>query len=324
MSTENLKTVSGAQLLELNLPPTKFIVKGLIPQGFHILAGQPKIGKSWLLLHLCLQVSKGESFWNYETSKGTVLYLCLEDSYNRIQTRLSELTEDAPDNLHFAIMSKTLSEGLDKQIIQFIDAHPDTNLIVIDTLQKVRTTSGDTNFYASDYRDITSIKEIADESGIAIIAVQHLRKQKNADPHLMISGSTGLTGAADSSYVLHKTEISSLSANLFVRGRDVDEKILTLKFNKETFQWEFISGDTPSEYIMKNDEVMQKLINYMTVNETFEGTAAELANKLEIDISGNVLSRRIKKFENELQQINIFCGRERTGTQRTLILVKTQ
>ena len=120
-------------------------------------------------------------------------------------------------------MSKTLSEGLDKQIIQFIDAHPDTNLIVIDTLQKVRTTSGDTNFYASDYRDITSIKEIADEAGIAIIAVQHLRKQKNADPHLMISGSTGLTGAADSSYVLHKTEISSLSANLFVRGRDIDE-----------------------------------------------------------------------------------------------------
>ena len=95
MSTENLKTVSGAQLLELNLPPTKFIVKGLIPQGFHILAGQPKIGKSWLLLHLCLQVSKGEPFWNYETSKGTVLYLCLEDSYNRIQTRLTELTENS-------------------------------------------------------------------------------------------------------------------------------------------------------------------------------------------------------------------------------------
>lgn len=93
MSTEYLKTVSRAQLLELNLPPTKFIVKGLIPQDFHILAGQPKIGKSWLLLHLCLQVSKDEDFWNYETSKGTVLYLCLEDSYNIIQTRLSEPTE---------------------------------------------------------------------------------------------------------------------------------------------------------------------------------------------------------------------------------------
>ena len=75
---------------------------------------------------------------------------------------------------------------------------------------------------------------------------------------------------------------------------------------------------------MKNDEVMQKLVNYMTVNETFEGTAAELANKLEIDISGNVLSRRIKKFENELKQLNILYAKERTGTQRTLILVKTQ
>ena len=80
----NIKTVSGAQLLDLNLPPTKFIIKGLIPQVFHILAGQPKIGKFWLLLHLCLQVSKV-----------TVLYLYFEDSYNRIETRLSELSEDS-------------------------------------------------------------------------------------------------------------------------------------------------------------------------------------------------------------------------------------
>ena len=84
MSTENLKTVSKAQLLELNLSPTNYIIKGLIPQGFHILAGQPKFGKSWLLLHLCLQVSKV-----------TVLYLYFEDSYNRIETRFSELSEDS-------------------------------------------------------------------------------------------------------------------------------------------------------------------------------------------------------------------------------------
>lgn len=103
-----------------------------------------KIGKSWMLLLLCLKVARGEPFWNYETEKGTVLYLCLEDSFNRIQQRLLSFTDDAPPNLHFAIMVKSLSEGLREQIELFIAEHPDTNLIVIDTLQKVRDMGGDT------------------------------------------------------------------------------------------------------------------------------------------------------------------------------------
>lgn len=324
MSTEKLKTVSGAELLDLDLPPLNYTVKGLLPQGFHILAGQPKVGKSWLLLLLCLKVANGEPFWNYETTKGTVLYLCLEDSYNRIQMRLFDLTENAPKNLYFATMSKTLSNGLSKQITQFIKEHPDTNLIIIDTLQKVRTTTGSTNYYANDYQDIGAIKEIADTYGISIIAVQHLRKQKNGDPHLMISGSTGLTGAADSSYVLQKSDASSTEGKMYIRGRDIEEKILTLRFNKDTYQWEFISGDSPTSYILKNDSIIMKLIAYLAIHNNFNGTASELIKALHLDIPGNVISRKLKTFEKELEELNIYFIRERTGDKRIIRIVKVK
>ena len=85
MTAEKIKTIDGQKLLEMELPPIRFIIDELLPQGFYILAGSPKIGKSWLLLLLCLQVAKGEPFWNRSTEKGTVLYLCLEDSPSRIQ-----------------------------------------------------------------------------------------------------------------------------------------------------------------------------------------------------------------------------------------------
>ena len=136
MPTEKIKTVSREKLLKMDLPPLRYVAKGFIPQGLHIVAGLPRAGKSWLPLLLCLKVSKGEPFWNYDTEKGTVLYLCLEDSFNRIQQRLGNLTDAAPPNLYFAIMASSLAEGLTDQIEMFVAEHPDTNLIVIDTLQK--------------------------------------------------------------------------------------------------------------------------------------------------------------------------------------------
>lgn len=102
MKNEKIKTVDGKTLMDMKLPQIRYIVKDLLPQGLHILAGAPKTGKSWLLLLFAIKVSQGELFWNLQTEKGTVLSLCLEDSLNRIQQRLFDLTEDAPENLHFA------------------------------------------------------------------------------------------------------------------------------------------------------------------------------------------------------------------------------
>ena len=177
-----LETINAEDLQNRTYKPTPFLVEELLPEGLHILAGAPKIGKSWLALWLCLCVSQGQPLWNFAVTQGEVLYLSLEDSFQRIQTRLFDLTEDAPPTLHFAIMADTLKRGLEQQIEQFLTDHPATKLVVIDTLQRVRSTGGDSNLYANDYQDVGLLKQLADRHHIAILLIHHLRKLHDDDP----------------------------------------------------------------------------------------------------------------------------------------------
>ena len=126
MTHQQLQTIDADTLLSTTLPPTRFIIDRLLPQGLHILAGAPKVGKSWLALWLCLQVAQGTSVWDFPTHRGTVLYLCLEDSVLRIQNRLFEITEDAPDSVHFCTECAHIGQGLEEQVDAFVAAHPDT------------------------------------------------------------------------------------------------------------------------------------------------------------------------------------------------------
>ena len=168
MTPSKLTTISGKELLSMQLPSTRMIIASLVPQGLHILGGAPKIGKSWLTLWLCLRIAQGEPVWNLPTEKGDTLYLCLEDSFARVQNRLLDFTEDAPDTIHFATMSETIAGGLVKQIENFLAEHPQTNLIAIDTLQRVRDATGEANAYANDYREVGVLKSLADKHRIAI------------------------------------------------------------------------------------------------------------------------------------------------------------
>ncbi len=323
MTKEKIKTIDGSTLMEMELPPIKFAVENFLPQGFHILAGTPKVGKSWLLLSLCLQVSKGEPFWNLPTKQGSVLYLCLEDSVNRIQQRLFDLTENAPEILHFATHAESLSGGVTEQIEMFIAEHSDTVLIVIDTLQKIRDGAGEGSVYAADYKDIGMLKEIADKYSVTILAVQHLRKQPNSDPHLMVSGSTGLIGAADGSYILKKDDPLDTKAKLYIRGRDIKEKIFSLEFNKDSCEWEYISSDTPDEENFKNDTAIISLIEFIQKGNSFQGTASELAEKIGQGIKPNMISRKLKRYEEELEEMGIEFLKFRTGEKRELLLTYT-
>ena len=202
MKQKPLFTVDGETLTTTLLPPVRFVVEGFLPQGLHLLAGASKIGKSWLALWLCLQVAKGEKVWDFPSRSGDVLYLCLEDNYSRIQSRLLDITDEAPGNLHFATASEKLRCGLEQQIQQFLAGHPHTVLVVIDTLQRVRGAGGDANAYANDYRDLEALKALADGNHLAILLVHHLRKREDEDPMNMISGTMGISGATDSNFVL--------------------------------------------------------------------------------------------------------------------------
>ncbi len=147
-----LAVIDGETLMDMRLPPTRFCVETLLPQGVSILGGAPKIGKSWLVLDLCIHVAKGEPLWNLPTQKGTTLYLCLEDSLRRVQERLCRLTDEVPGNSFFATAAGTLADGLREQVGGFVKAHPDTVLVVIDTFQIIRANNAESS-YAGDYEE---------------------------------------------------------------------------------------------------------------------------------------------------------------------------
>lgn len=157
---DELKTVNCEQLMTTPLKPIEFCVDRMISTGLFILAGAPKIGKSWLALDMALSIAKGEKVLGREAKCGTALYLCLENSYTRIQNRLFDLTSEPSENLYFAIMAGSLGGVLEKQIENFKSQHLNLKIVIIDTLQKIR--SGDDASYASDYKELSVLKNLAD------------------------------------------------------------------------------------------------------------------------------------------------------------------
>ena len=319
---KELQTIDADTLMSTPLPVTKFIVEGLLPEGLHILAGSPKVGKSWLALWLCFQVSKGDPVWGLPTTHGTVLYLCLEDSYTRIQSRLFQITDDAPGTLHFANLSESIGDGLEKQITSFLAEHPDMNLIVIDTLQKIRDIVPDNNSYANDYRDLSSLKRLADKHHIAILLIHHLRKMKDDDPMNMISGTTGLSGATDSNFVLKRKDRNSPHAELHCTGRDIESRVLELCFRKETHTWE-LAKPIESEKNAADPELIF-LSEFLKRLHTFTGTATELSALLEYQtgeiISPSVLSKKLAKHTPGLEKSGVHISNNRTREARQLCI----
>ena len=277
----------------MKLPPSSFVVDGLLPKGLHIFAGPPKVGKSRLLLQLALAVASGNKFLGLDTEQGTVLSLCLEDNLSRLQKRVSALTDDPPDNLHLATIAGSLAGGLCDQLVDFLEEHDGTNLIIIDTLQKVRDGTGDGNLYASDYKDVGTLKRIADEYGIALVLVHHLRKREASDPHMMISGTSGLVGAADGSYVLCKEQPGDKSVQLYVRGRDVEEAVFTLEQDADLSEWMLTGCDTPASDLLEAEPALRKVVEHLRERHFFEGTATELAAALQTDMKPNALAMRL-------------------------------
>ena len=144
-----LQTIDADTLQSTAYEPVSFVVDDLLPQGLHLLAGAPQIGKSWLALWLAVMVAKGDPIWGMGVKQGTTLYLCLEDSTLRIQNRLFEITDNAPASVHFTTNSDTLGKGLEEQLCAFLAEHPDTVLVIIDTLQMIRGTGYDNTYAAS-------------------------------------------------------------------------------------------------------------------------------------------------------------------------------
>ena len=326
MKKENrLLTIDGETLMSQPLTPLNFVVDTLLSQGLHILAGSPKVGKSWLALWLAVTVAKGEAVWGMGVKQGTTLYLCLEDSTLRIQNRLFEITEDAPASVHFTTNSDTLGKGLEEQLCSFLSEHPDTVLVIIDTLQMIRGAGYD-NTYANDYRDLSALKHIADTHGIAILLVHHLRKMNDDDPMNMISGTTGLSGATDSNFVLRKSQRRENTATLYCTGRDIPYRELTLERNAENV-WELVS-DSRTQPELLGGRIVILLSELMRDRTEFIGTPTELSAQIDPagseGITPKKVSRLILQSVAALSKIGISAVVRRSNGKRLIELRRAE
>lgn len=319
--TKRLQTIDGESLMSLPLTPLNFVVDTLLSQGLHILAGSPKVGKSWLALWLSVMVAKGEPVWGMPVKQGTTLYLCLEDSTLRIQNRLFEVTEDAPANVHFSTGSDILGKGLEEQLCTFLAEHPDTVLVIIDTLQMIRGTNYD-NTYANDYRDLSALKRIADAHGIAILLIHHLRKEPAEDVFSRISGTTAISGAVDSSFTLVEERRGSGKAKLSCIGRDIEYRELTLERNGENV-WEMVA-DSRSQPELLGDRIVYLVSELMRDRTEFIGTPTELSEKIDPagveKITPKKVSRLILQSVDALSKIGISASVRRSNGKRLIEL----
>ena len=323
MAIKKLDTIDADTLQSIPYEPLSFVVEDLLPQGLHLLAGAPKIGKSWLALWLCLCAAQGKPLWNFATKPCEVLYLCLEDSFQRIQSRLFDLTEDAPPSLHFAVMAEQLHSGLVEQIEQFLQEHPATGLVVIDTLQRIRAVGSEANPYASDYRDIGVLKALADRHRIAVLLIRHLRKLNDDDPMNMISGTTGLSGATDSNFVLRKNKRGENTATLYCTGRDIAYRELSLEFNVENHVWNLL-GDNCEQAGPFNDRIVVLLSALLRAQPEICVPAKVLLEKIDpAGIEGltpNSLSHQIRKNVEVLRNSGIIVSFRRSNGGRLICL----
>ena len=320
-----LQTIDADTLQSTAYEPVSFVVDDLLPQGLHLLAGAPKIGKSWLALWLCLCAARGKPLWTFATRPCEVLYLCLEDSFQRIQSRLFDLTEDAPASVHFSTNSDTLGKGLEEQLCSFLVEHPDTVLVIIDTLQMIRGAGYD-NTYANDYRDLSVLKHIADTHGIAILLIHHLRKELADDVFSRISGTTAISGAVDSSFTLVEEKRGSGKAKLSCIGRDIEYRELTLERNAENV-WELVS-DSRTQPELLGGQIVILLSELMRDRAEFIGTPTELSAQIDPagseGITPKKVSRLILQSVAALSKIGISAVVRRSNGKRLIELRRAE
>jgi AAA domain/Transcriptional regulator, AbiEi antitoxin len=296
-------TFTGKQLQDMEFSPISFLVENIIPdQGVTLMCAKPKFGKSWLAYDLCIGCTTDRFILGeIKPAQGDVLYLALEDSRRRLQRRMAKLVPTGtpwPSKLTLKTEWRRLHEGgLDD--IRAWHTHTKNNggkpiAVVIDVLEKVRKAAGGKQIYAADYEAITGLTRLAADLGIAIIVLHHTRKMASDDLMETVSGSFGITGAADTILVMaHKAS----GAVLDVRGRDVESSEFAIELSKETCRWRILGVATEVHASGQRRQVLASLegaAEGLAVTEIV--VAAQLSNRKSAD---TLLHRMAKAGEIE-------------------------
>lgn len=328
-SVPGLESIRADELQAADIPPLQWVVDEILPQGMTLLAAPPKYGKSWLCLDLCISVASGRPFLGFSTHQSEVLYLALEDGYRRLKDRMGRVLdgEKAPDKLYFAVAALALDKGLAQQVDEFVAAHPDTRLIVLDVLARVRSTATrQTDGYRLDYEDMARLQAIATRHNLALVVVHHARKMKDeADVFNSISGTNGLFGGADGAWVLQKDKRAEAVTCLHITGREVPSETYELSLDKASCRWKLLGTAGAALRTGAVRDPVLEMIRALARKrpEGWAGTSAQLLAEGQALVNSPGLTdpaaigRRIPELQTVLAAEGIFWQR-RTKDGRTL------
>ena len=311
---KKLEFISSVTIMNTPMKKQRFIVDEMIYPGLHILSGDPKIGKSWLMMDMCLSIAKGEKFLGRRTEKGHVVYMALEDTFVSLQSRMYELTDEPSDNLQYLLLSNSIGNGLEEDLQECKKLFPDLKLVVIDTLQKVRETVD--MKYGTDYKELSLLKSIADQLEIAIILVHHNRKTHDVNPNNMISGTNGIAGCADGLLVFTR---NGNQAKLNISGRGAPS--MELNLSREKVKWKLL--DAVPEY--KPDLFSYAVHDFMCEKKSMRGTATDICKMLkekfpEQDFNNNWLYRDLLQHDDEVRSLGIDYGKTKRNGIRNIYI----
>lgn len=323
LAPEKLSPKTAQELLDSPIKGTEQLVEGILPLGLVIIAGDPKVGKSWFVLLLAICLTTGATFLGRATKQVEVLYLCLEDTFARIQSRLQLLVDEANDLLHIDVAAEKIATGLIDQLDMYMQECPKTRVIIIDTLQVVRApVTG--SVYAADYEDMGALKRFADDKNICIVVVHHTRKMSDTSNIFnRVSGSNGIMGAADATMVLARDKIMENVATLSIIGRDVEAAEFELE--QVDCRWELASPAT-TEIIRKRaiPPVVIATLEYIKERDIdWEGTASQFITAANLaNAKANTLTKYLNEHRNFLEENGIRYDFRRSGKARTFSLTR--
>jgi hypothetical protein len=254
-------TFTARELMNIDFPPVKYIVDRLITEGLTVLASRPKLGKSWMAFFMADAIARGRFFFDAKCEDGDVLYLALEDTPRRLRARYAKLVQsgEPAERLHLRTHLPRWSAGGRDEVERWIANAPNPRLIIVDTWQKIRSPKLTNELdYEADYRQVGELKELADTHGVAVLVIHHTRKMMADDPIDAVSGSTGITGAADTILVL---KAESGSVTLYGRGRDIEELELAIQFDRGSCQWHLLGEASDVRRSEERSKILSVLID---------------------------------------------------------------
>ncbi len=257
-------SITGCELYKKEFTPLKWVVQNLIPEGLTILAGAPKIGKSFLVLQIALNVVCNKKvFGKLDAIPGKVIYLALEDSQRRLQSRMYSLIDQdySIENLENLVLS-TDCIPMDEEGVRLIDdclrKDDCISMIIFDTMTRIQPkTSNRTDEYEKYTRFLGPIHKIALKRRVSIIMVHHTRKGGSEDPLEAVLGSNAISGVADTIMVMTSKKMDE-EAELYIKGREIEEQSFKLKRASDSLCWDLPDNVETSS---PEQEMIVKVLN---------------------------------------------------------------